>query len=100
MDTTDSLYKKVVVSEPEFTFYLEYFDSLYFFHCDVHSKWTKELKEKMNCAFEDLLSKYQCRMFALIDNPKLRKFAKVYGWKKVKDIECKDGILREIWSNK
>jgi len=95
----NSLEKKPVIVEPDYTLYLDEFEGLQFIHCDVR-KWNKATKKRLHEALELLHNIYKQESFYAthdIADKKHRKFLKMYGFKYFSTEHCLDGLLRQVW---
>lgn len=84
----------------DYTFYLEFFEGLLWFHTDV-KKWSAEVKNKFKkdiALMENLIGK---PIYALIreDDIKLARFAKSFGWSEKCQISLLDGSKAFIYAN-
>jgi len=93
------IYRVPVVKRPEYTIWLENVkNEAVFIHCDVY-KWNKSVKKDLKQKLLTLLSLQADPIFALHDkeDKKHKKFLDIFNFKYVKDIECLDNTLKEIY---
>jgi hypothetical protein len=90
--------KKPVVTENDYTLYLDEFEGLQFIHCDIR-KWNKTTKKQLHKALALLLKTHGQDLYAAhdIDDNKHRKFLEMYGFKYFSTEHCLDGLLRQVW---
>ena len=90
--------KKPVVTENDYTLYLEQYEGLQFIHCDIR-KWNKTTKKRLHKVLELLLETLGQDLYAVheIDDNKHRKFLEMYGFKYFDTVSCLDGLLRQVW---
>ena len=90
--------KVPVVVTDSYTLYIEQFDGFSFIHCDVY-KWNKTTKKELKSALQLVLDTYGT-VSALhdIDDDKHRKFLSMYNFKHYIDINCLDGVTRQVWN--
>lgn len=67
--------KVPVISTNNFILYLEDNEGFVFIHCDVLTKWTKDVKKELQKAFQVLTAEWNKELFAL-HNPKDKKHKK------------------------
>lgn len=83
--------KLPVIQRPEFSLYFEPIPSkgelLTFIHCDVHHKWSKSVKERLDKDFSVLMGLRESPVFAMHPkgDHKHMKFLIMYGFKYVCD---------------
>jgi len=87
-----------IVIKPEYTLYLEYWDTVYWFHTDVNV-WNGRVKRMM---LEDLrkireLVTIPLRALAASENLKLIKFGECLGWEFELTTTLKDGSKAVIY---
>jgi hypothetical protein len=85
-----------VVQNKDYVIYLEYYANIHWLHADVF-RWTKEVKNKFIKDLDTMQSLLNDDIFALIDNDKLEKFAKLIGFTYVKDLIGKDNNIYKIY---
>ena len=85
-----------IVQNNNYIIYLEYFSDLYWLHTDVFN-WTSKVKKKFLYDLNSIQSLLHDELFALIDNDKLEKFAKLIGFTYVKDLTGKDNNIYKIY---
>ena len=72
--------KVPVVNRKDYTMYLEVYAGMLWFHTDVYN-WTAEVKKRFITDLNVLQTLVSVPLVAIIDNPKLAKFAKSIGFK-------------------
>jgi hypothetical protein len=92
--------KVPVCIREDYTFYLEFFEGLLWFHIDI-KRWSARTKKGCQRDFaliEDLTGK---PIYALIreDDIKLARFAKSFGWSEKCQISLLDGSKASIYTN-
>jgi hypothetical protein len=85
-----------IVQNNNYIIYLEYFSDLYWLHTDVFN-WTSKVKKNFLNDLNSIQSLLNHELFALIDNDKLEKFAKLIGFTYVKDLTGKDNNIYKIY---
>lgn len=100
--------KHPVLVTKDFIFYFEYVETegiiVIFFHCDVFN-WNKETRNKLINKCSSLFRLQETHICAAIDKDdvKLKKFAKLIGFKEFKEnIPIGDGTMKDImlWKDK
>jgi asparagine N-glycosylation enzyme membrane subunit Stt3 len=91
--------KTPIVNRPEYIIYLEYFSNIYWLHTDVF-KWSSEVKKKYLKELDTLQSLLNTDLYSLIEeeNTKLSKYAKVIGFKYLRDLHGNDGNSYKIYT--
>lgn len=89
--------KVPVVNRRDYTMYLEFFSGMLWFHTDVYS-WTADVKKRFITDLNVLQTLVSVPLVALIDNPKLAKFAKSIGFKHEEPFKGTDGNEYDIYS--
>ena len=89
--------KTPVVQRQDYVMYLEFFAGMHWFHTDVF-KWSSEVKKEFIKDLNTLQELISVPLVAMIDNPKLAKFAKSIGFKYEQDITGDDNETYEIYS--
>lgn len=77
--------------------HLEFFAGMHWFHTDVF-KWNKEVKKKFVEDLNTLQHLVSTPLVAMIDNPKLAKFARTIGFKYEQPILGAENQTYEIYS--
>ena len=85
-----------IIQNNNYIIYLEYFSDLYWLHTDVFN-WTSKVKKNFLNNLNSIQSLLNHELFALIDNDKLEKFAKLIGFTYVKDLTGKDNNIYKIY---
>lgn len=86
-----------VVNRHDYTMYLEQFAGMLWFHTDVF-KWNKAVKKKFVEDLNILQDLVGIPLVAMIDNPKLAKFAGTIGFKYEQPILGAENQTYEIYS--
>lgn len=88
-----------VIQTKEFILYLEDFDNYLFIHCDVLTKWTKEVKNNLKLWFKRLTDECGKDIFALHtpEDKKHEKFLKMFDFSYLQSIIGKDGNNYDIY---
>jgi hypothetical protein len=88
-----------VVSLPEFVLYLEEDNGFTFIHCDVLTKWSKEIKKKLKEVFKEITASYNQELYALHDpeDRKHKKFLELFDFNYFTSITGTDGNSYEIY---
>ena len=83
--------KTPVVNKPEYTMYLELFDSILWFHTDVHA-WSADIKKKYILDLDVLQRLATVPLLALVEeeDTKLAKFGETIGWYKINKLITND----------
>lgn len=91
--------KTPVLSVDEFVLYLEELPEGTFIHCDVTTKWSKEVKNKLKVAFELLTNEYGKELYALHTptDKKHEKFLKMFDFSYLSSIVGTDGNDYDIY---
>lgn len=91
--------KYPVVETEDFTIYLEDVDGYIFIHCDVFSKWSKEVKKKLQWWFNRLTETHNKELFALHspEDTKHEKFLKMFGFEYLRSIVGTDDNNYDIY---
>lgn len=89
--------KTPVVQRKDYVMYLEYFSGMHWFHTDVF-KWTGVVKKEFLNDLNILQTLVSVPLVAMIDNPKLAKFARSIGFKYEQQILGNDGNTYDIYS--
>ena len=89
--------KTPVVQRSNYVMYLEFFAGMHWFHTDVF-KWNKEVKKKFVEDLNTLQHLVSTPLVAMIDNPKLAKFARTIGFKYEQPILGAENQTYEIYS--
>jgi hypothetical protein len=87
--------KTPVVNREHYIIYLEKHEENFFIHCDVLTKWTKEVKKELQKDFKILTENWDKDLFALHtpSDFKHKKFLKMFGFtflRSVKGIDNND----------
>ena len=82
-----------------YVFYLELYENYLWFHTDIF-KWSSSVKKNFIEDVNTLQSLLPLPLLALVteDNKKLAKFAKLTGWKHMKNLILNDGSKASIFS--
>lgn len=88
-----------VIRTKDFILYLEEFQGLTFIHCDVLTKWTKEVKKSLQQWFDVLTKEYGKELYALHspDDKKHEKFLKLFSFDYVNSIEGTDKNIYDVY---
>lgn len=89
--------KVPVVNRVDYTMYLELHADMLWFHTDVYN-WTAEVKKRFITDLNVLQTLVSVPLLAVIDNPKLAKFAKSIGFKYEEPVKGVDGNEYDIYS--
>lgn len=89
--------KTPVVNRTDYTMYLEDFAGMMWFHTDVR-KWSSNVKTKYLKDLNLLQDLLGTPLVAMIDNPKLAKFARTIGFKYEQPILGAENQTYEIYS--
>ena len=89
--------KTPVVNRQDYTMYLELYSGMLWFHTDVYN-WTAEVKKRFITDLNVLQTLVSVPLVAMIDNPKLAKFAKSIGFKYEQPLKGIDNETYEIYS--
>lgn len=89
--------KTPVVQRQNYVMHLEFFAGMHWFHTDVF-KWNKEVKKKFVEDLNTLQHLVSTPLVAMIDNPKLAKFARTIGFKYEQPILGAENQTYEIYS--
>jgi len=74
--------KQPVITTKDFILYLENDNGFNFIHCDILTKWSKQVKKQLTEQFNNLTSFLQQPLYALHTrtDKKHEKFLKLYGF--------------------
>lgn len=91
--------KQPVVETEQFILYLEDVYGALFIHCDVHVKWTKEVKKNLRTWFDRLTEVYGKELYALHtpEDKKHEKFLKMFDFSYLESIIGNDGNNYDIY---
>jgi len=91
-----------VLKTKEFVLYLEDVDDNTFIHCDIRTKWNKELKHSLGFAFKVLLNSLNGKVNALHDtkDKKHKKFLEMFDFKREYSIIGHDDKEYDIYSRR
>lgn len=89
--------KVPVIGTDDYTLYIERFDGFTFIHCDVYN-WNKSVKKELHVALDYVMDRFGtvCALHDIDDN-KHRKFLEMYGFNFYHNIDCLDGVCRQVW---
>lgn len=70
-----------------------------FIHCDIHTAWTKSVKQQLLKDFELLCSLNNQNYMTLsdVDDTKHHKFLRMFGFTKLRDVKLKDGSIKHTY---
>lgn len=88
-----------VVKTKDFIIYLEEDCGLTFIHCDVLTKWTKEVKRSLQECFNILTKEYGKELYALHSpkDKKHKKFLKLFDFNYVDSFEGTDTNIYDVY---
>jgi hypothetical protein len=88
-----------VITTPEYVLYLEEYQGNMFVHCDLLVKWTKEVKQRLQEAFNILSKEYGKELYALHtpEDKKHKKFLQMFGFVYCASFIGTDGKEYEIY---
>lgn len=91
--------KVPVVVTDDFILYLEDDNGFTFIHCDVLTKWTREVKNKLTKKFNKLVLDYGQPLYALHnkEDKKHEKFLKMFGFSYFTTITGLDNNSHDIY---
>jgi hypothetical protein len=101
-DSDKQLIKIPVLTTKEFVLYLEDVNDNTFIHCDIRTKWDKELKHNLGFSFKILLSLINRKINALHDtkDKKHKKFLELFDFNREYSIIGNDGKEYDIYSRR
>lgn len=88
--------KTPVAVQPHYTIYFELYDGLTWTHTDVH-KWTPQIAKEFKYTHGLLNIMHGKPFYCLVDNPKLKKFVKLLGYKFEENAMCIDNVIRSVY---
>jgi len=91
------LIKVPVVNRQDYVMYLELYAGMLWFHTDVY-KWTGVVKKDFLNDLNILQTLVSVPLVAMIDNPKLAKFARSIGFKYEQPVQGANGNKYDIYS--
>lgn len=88
-----------VLETDKFILYLEDNEGAVFIHCDIKTKWSKEIKKELEAAFKVLTTEWNKELFALHvpSDKKHEKFLKMFDFKFFKTIKGFDNNDYDIY---
>lgn len=92
--------KTPVVLRQNYVMYLEWWDGRLWFHTDILN-WTPDIKKQYKLDLEKLENLVSIPLIALVteDNLKLKKFAKSFNWKEIREIMLNNGTKAFIYAS-
>lgn len=91
--------KYPIADTVDYTVYIEPFDGLLWYHCDIH-RWTASVKKKFITHNNKLLDSFCCNIYALNENDggeKRGKWGTIVGFRKAGMIQTSDGEEHELY---
>ena len=85
-----------IVNRKDYTQYIEIYADCYWLHTDVYN-WTASVRKKFIKDLDSMQQLINKPLYALVDNPKLGKFADIVGFKYGTDAKGQDGIDYKIY---
>jgi hypothetical protein len=91
--------KVPVLNTDDFVLYLEEVNNITFIHCDVLARWSKEIKNKLQIAFQLLTQEYGKELYALHTpaDKKHEKFLKMFDFSYLQSIKGDDGNDYDVY---
>lgn len=88
-----------VVNRQDYIIYLEDDNGVVFIHCDVLTKWTKEVKKNLLVDFKLLTEMWNSDLFALHQpqDKKHKKFLKMFGFNYFESIKGLDNNDYDVY---
>jgi len=88
-----------VITTDNFILYLEKDHGFTFIHCDILTKWTKEVKKQLFASFKTLTTQYEQPLYALHtkEDKKHEKFLKMFEFSYLSSIVGLDGNNYDIY---
>ena len=90
--------KVPVITTDKFILYIEEYSNLFFIHCDVLTKWTKETKKELQQAFSILVKNYK-ELYATHspEDKKHKKFLKMFNFSYLQSIKGNNGNDYDVY---